>query len=764
MLFGGEALGVSPVARAAGRSGTTAQAVQASAARQSAMSGPAAELELIPQPREVRQTGGAAFRVTRHTRIVVENDFRRDPEGAQALQDEIARWTGWKLRIEFADHLPGGSDFIYIGDATKDRRLSEALGTSGLTMQQGFSPQGYAILAARRSILVGGASEQGAFYGAQTLRQLLRPLGEEAAQDFGNGGAGRSTEGVGNPDPKKSLKGQSGTTRASANSSVSGLQCPELAIRDWPAMKWRGASIDISRGPVPTLAFMEKQVRVLAGYKLNLYALYMEDVFTVKGNELFAPPDALSPEEITELVDYAKKYYVTVLPELETFGHLHKILRYDLYSDLAETPHGAVLTPTEPGTYDLLGKLIAQMAPLFPGPFFHIGADETGELGRGKTKQLIAKEGLGAVYLAHIAKLDSMLQPYHKQTMFWADIAENFPQLLPTLPKDLIPVIWTYDVKPSYDGDLQPFKNAGLQIFVSPGIHNWSKVYPDFNAGFMNIRNLTRDGQAYQAMGMLNTEWKDLGEDLGGMDWPGLVFGAACGWQQGQSSVKQFEDSYDWAFYRNPDHTFEDILTKLAATNTLLDGVKMEATNVSYFWASPFSKLGAEEASMAAPVVQQLRVDAEQAWESLLDNGAKARLHASTLPDLIFAAQRLDTLGMKFEYTQDINQLYWNAYMDMANRRQVVHDLAGISSVNGRMEDLREKVMQLRTMYTERWPAEYRSAWLGDVLVRYDRLAGAVQDEINRMGQIRDEFSREGILPPPEDAGFFSKPQAGSTP
>lgn|GEM_PF-185285 len=800
ILWGG--IGGSPEGRAAAGRPAETQTAQAPAGPQNGASGLAAQLDLIPQPREVKQTGNAAFSVTRRTKIVIDKSLGRDFAGAPMLQGEIARWTGWKLRIEFADHLPGGSDFIYIGNATTDRRLRDALGTNGLALPQGFSSQGYAILAERRRILIGGASERGAFYGVQTLRQLLRPSeptsGKSTADSSSDAGGTflgmtkmtNTKEGVSRgtkqqqtlaharlisaamregyralPERMRREERTSGVDSGAAQSLyVSELQCPAVAIRDWPAMKWRGASIDISRGPVPTLAFMKKQIRVLAGYKLNLYALYMEDVFTVKGNELFAPPDALTPEEITQLVDYAKKYYVTIVPELETFGHLHNILRYDLYSDLAETPHGAVLTPTEPGTYDLLGKLISQMAPLFPGPFFHIGADETFELGQGKTKELIAKEGLGPVYLAHIAKLNSMLQPYHKQTMFWADIAEKFPQLLPTLPKDVIPVIWTYGVKPSYHADLQPFQNAGLQIFVSPGIDNWRKVYPDFNAGFMNIRNLTRDGQAYHAMGQLNTEWKDRGEELGGMDWPGLVFGAACAWQEGESSVKQFEDSYDWAFYRNEDHTFEDILNNLAATNTLLDGVKMDATHVSYFWASPFSKLGVEEAQMAAPVVQQFRIDAEQAWESLLDHSAKARLHASTLPDLIFAAQRLDTLGMKFEYTQEMNRLYWNAYMDMANRQQVENDLIGISSTNGRMEDLREKVMQLRAMYTERWRTENRSAWLGDVLVRYDALAGTVQNEITRMTEIQNEFSSEGILPPPESAGFFAQPRQSGGP
>ncbi|HET9803685.1 MAG TPA: family 20 glycosylhydrolase, partial [Candidatus Acidoferrum sp.] len=704
----------------------------------------AAQLQLVPQPREVvKLTGSEPFRVTRKTKIVVAKKFGRDFAGAQMLVEEIARWTGWKLKVEDAERMPGGSDFIYIGNAMEDSKLREALGTSGLAMQNGFDAQGYAILAERQRILVGGASEQGAFYGVQTLRQLLRAArangakakagssptsaANTAAAGFGmtakvesganeaarlvnaatyDSTAGAKTaplrlaslrqSGVEPPHSKEAgssptsaanttaagfgmteknknaqnaapgesrllevamttrktqrgilrsadgaslrMTGQEKTAARNAGSSsstsdyVSELECPAVTIRDWPAMKWRGASVDISRGPIPTLEFMEKQVRTLAAYKLNLYGLYMEDVFTVKGNGIFAPPNALTPEEITQLVEYAKKYYVTVMPELETFGHLHNVLRYDAYSDLAETPHGAVLTPTLPGSYDFIGKLIAQMAPLFPGPFFHIGADETNELGQGKTKDLIAQQGLGQVYLAHIAKLDAMLKPYGKQTMFWADIAEKFPALLPTLPKDLIAVVWTYalknDVKPDYNARLDPFKNAGLPILVSPGIGNWRKVYPDFNAAFMNIRNTTRDGQKYGAIGQLNTEWKDRGEELGGMDWPGLLFGAACAWQTGESSVEQFMDSYDWAFYRNMDHTFEGALNKLAGTNTLMHGVQLDGTHVDYFWVNPFSKLGANEAEKTAPVVHELRVDAEQAWESLLDNRAKARMNA----------------------------------------------------------------------------------------------------------------------------------------
>src|SRR5579859_2831674 len=809
-----------------------------------------ADLNLLPRPREVKQGGGPAFKVTRRTRIVVSGGLGgRDFEGAQMLEDEIEQWTGWELKISGAREMPGGSDVIYIGDATKDSKLRGALEKQGMSMQTGFDEQGYEISADAHRILVGGASAEGAFNGVQTLRQLLRPSNssdgssakEKAEADssesrrMSSGPLGMTTgnhgeaEGsakekaeadsssrlllgmtdeedgeVENGNNGGSAGGAKETTKADSSSrlllgmtdeddgeaesgarfvtvalrgSLTGVEnksaksardveliCPAVAIRDWPAMKWRGVSIDISRGPIPTLKFMENQIRVLAGFKLNMYALYMEDVFTVPGNQIFAPPDALTPDEIRELVNYAQKYYVTVVPELETYGHLHNVLRYDVYSQLAEVPHGSVLTPTQPGSYDLLGKMIAAMAPIFKGPFFHIGADETVELGRGQTKDLVAEKGLGQVYLDHITKLDEMLKPYHKQTMFWADIAEHFPELLPTLPKDLIAVIWTYGNKDSYDERLAPFRNAGLRIFVSPGITNWRRVYPDFDGAYLNIRNLTRDGQKFGALGMLNTDWKDWGGPLNGMDWPGFVFGAACAWQPGESSIDEFRDSYDWAFYRNTDHLFENILDKLADTNSMLDGVKLNGTYTSYFWADPFSQAGADYATAAGPVLHDMRVEAEQAWESLLENRGKARANADTMDDLIFAARRLDFFGMKLQYTTEMSYAYWDAFMNMSDRRRVERDLQTLSSTNGDLQDLREGLTGLRDEYAKRWRAENREYWLGNVTIRYNTMASAVQEKINEVNVLEDNYSRLGQLPTPESVEFFARPAPETNP
>src|SRR3972149_4397075 len=103
----------------------------------------------------------------------------------------------------------------------------------------------------------------------------------------------------------------------------------------------------------------------------------MENIFDTQSEPLIPPAEGkLTVAEIQELVSYAGRYHVTVMPEQQAFGHLHHVLKYERYSELAETPHGHVLAPGQEKSYALIAKLYAEFAPLFPGPLFHIGSDE----------------------------------------------------------------------------------------------------------------------------------------------------------------------------------------------------------------------------------------------------------------------------------------------------------------------------------------------------------------------------------------------------
>jgi hexosaminidase len=154
-------------------------------------------------------------------------------------------------------------------------------------------------------------------------------------------------------------------------------------IRDWPAMKYRGLDDDMSRGPITTLEFQKRMIRTIASYKINLYSPYFEHTQQYVSNPLMAPPGSITAEEAIELVAYAKLYHITIIPEQEAFGHLHNSMVWEQYQPLVETPHGAVLAPGQPGSVDLIKQMFTELATIYPGPFLHIGADETVDLGLG---------------------------------------------------------------------------------------------------------------------------------------------------------------------------------------------------------------------------------------------------------------------------------------------------------------------------------------------------------------------------------------------
>jgi hexosaminidase len=682
--------------------------------------GPENQLKLIPEPKEVRLQEGS-FRVRPTTRILVEFGHQaEDSIAAETLAAEIHDQSGLKLSItgtkaESKQAESKQERGAIVLARLQDRNVREFLESKGLKADS-IGDQGYLLFSDNSHLIVAANTGQGLFYGVQTLRQLLRAEGRS-------------------------------------------LVCPAVAIRDWPSMKWRGVQDDISRGPIPTEDFMKRQIRTLAAYKVNLFALYMEHVFDFASQPLLAPKEAaLTPQEVNALVDYAKSLYVTILPEQQTFGHLHHMLKYEIYSDVAERPHGHVLTPTREQSYDIIKAMYADLVPLFPGPFLHVGGDETFELGHGQTAARAGEVGLGRVYLEHMQKVSGILQPYHKQLMFWGDIALKYPQLLGILPRDMIAVPWDYDAKESFDSIIKPYRDAGLRVVVAPGAQTWNQLWPNLDTGYLNIRNFVRDGQKLGAMGMLNTTWNDDGESIYGMAWPALVFGAAAGWQAGESNIDQFKNAYDWAFYRNGDTTFRDALENLDRGHQALAKIKVDTETDDLFWIDPFTPEGARMMQKLAAAAPEMRVGAEHALESLYRNRTKAHANQDTLADMTLGAWRWDALGMKAEFTQEIDKFYWDAFQNQTDADRVGNDLEEITAINARLEDLRDATTRLSQMYREAWLREYSPFWLDNVLVRYDGLAREFQKKIVAVRQARRQYDATKTLTQPQELGFYWQP------
>lgn len=653
-------------------------------------------ISIIPQPREV-SANGERFPLERAHIVLADS---------RSVED---RFAATDFGEEFNLRVRGGRDrkAILIG-LIGAHAIQRALKDRNVEAPPNLNEEGYVLHASKDGVVVAGASTAGTFYGLQTLKQLVRGEGRDAY--------------------------------------VQGVH-----IVDWPAMRWRGVSDDVSRGPVPTVAYIKRQLRTFAAYKLNLHSFYMEHAFSSTAHPLIGPEGgSLTPAEIRELVAYAKSYHIELVPEQQTFGHLHKALKIEKYNPLAETPYGDVLSPQQEGSYKLVADWYRELNDLFPSQFFHIGADETFELGQGQSREASRARGVGAVYFEHLNRVRELLKPYNRKLIFWGDIALNHPDLIGSISKDLLVANWDYAPRESYDSRIDPFKNAGLQQFVCPGVWGWNQIFPNVDASSKNIINFVRDGQTAGALGMINTTWDDDGETLFEMGWYGIVLGAAASWQTGIVDQNKFDADFDWAFFRSEGDEFVKAIHALGSVNATL-GIR---TSNDLFWRDPFTTAFQNDARANGEKIREMRLSVEKALESLLRNRERARRNASMVPAMILAAQRLDHLGRRAQTVEKLSREYWDAYLNLGDRARVRRLRRYASPIYNQLREMTEELAELRAGYREQWLAENRAYWLDSVLARYDHAMAGWLEKSREVGEVLRNYETTSTLPNPEEFGL----------
>ncbi|HEY5381068.1 MAG TPA: family 20 glycosylhydrolase [Acidobacteriaceae bacterium] len=689
---------------------------------------PPSPLHLIPMPNEV--TFKADLPVTGVT-IECPNCGSEDQFAADDLRDTLA-----------SRGVPAGHGL---------RIVLQRLGQHpDASFTDAMRPEGYTVSYADGTLTLTGATASGVFYAAQTAKQMI----------------------------ERQLNGS--------------FVLHAADIRDSPAMKYRGLSDDLSRGPVDTLAFQEKIVRTLAAYKDNLYSPYFENTQQYASNPLPAPPGgSISAADARALVAYAAKYHVMVVPDQEAFGHLRHMLVYEEYQPLAETPHGAVLAPGQPGSLQVINQMFTELAALYPSPFLHIGADETFDLGVGQTKAAVESQGLGPVYLNFMQQIDTTLRPLNRRLLFWGDIAEKSPDLLKAIPdsfkRDMIAISWHYS--PSTTGFtkyLDYFKSAGFETWVAPGINNWSRVYPNYNMGLENIQEFTRDGQAMGADGQLNTIWYDDGEALAANNWYGILFGCAAAWQQGESSIPQFQANFGPVFHDDMTGKLNLAQQELMAAHDVLKyDAQVGDGSDGLFWIDPWSKDGQQYAQKIRPYTHELRLHAERALDLIAQARAAYPAAASTpiaysptnkLPSnptslretnaidaLELGARRFDFIGLKFQLADEMAEGYARAQADALStdrktHSQVNRELSDINGVNGRIQDIKDGYSLLRDLYSQLWLRTNRPYALRPVLEHYDSTIGLWLTRIDKVRSAQRQWADSRILPNAADFDIPAPP------
>lgn len=272
------------------------------------------------------------------------------------------------------------------------------------------------------------------------------------------------------------------------SSSKDGYYFPELTISDKPRFAWRGIMLDVARHFMP-MDVVLRNLDAMAAVKLNVLHLHLSDDQGFRFESTNFPQltslgsDGLfyTREDLKKIIDYADQRGIRVIPEIDVPGHATAILV--AYPELGSKDTTYVLQrnsgifdptldPSEDEVYRFLETLFAELAAIFPDPFFHIGGDEN--LGKHwdsnpGIQQFMSAKGLATNHELQAyfnIRLQKILEEYGKRTMGWEEI------MTPDMPRTALIHSW----KGEWEGvpakkSLYQAAKAGYETILSNGYY-----------------------------------------------------------------------------------------------------------------------------------------------------------------------------------------------------------------------------------------------------------------------------------------------------
>ena len=398
---------------------------------------PVEELSIIPVPLKAELQGGS-FVVNENTQLWIEA-----PEADKCqLQDYLAASP---LKLAVAAEAPTSNAIVL-------KQVEELPGVA--------SAEGYVLTSTKKGVEVQAKTGAGLFYGVQTLLQM-------------------ATEG---------------------NKVAFGT------ITDEPRFEYRGMMLDVSRHFFG-LDFVKKQIDAMAYYKLNRLHIHLTDAagwrieikkyprltnfaawrtgkdwkewwngdrkYVEEGSE-GAVGGYFTQDQCREIVEYAKKHYITVIPEIEMPSHSEEVLT--AYPELSCThvPYKqADFCVGNEKTFEFLENVLLEVMEIFPSEYIHVGGDEASKQS-WKTCPLcqarMKKEGLKDVdelqsYL--IERMEKFLNKHGRNLLGWDEILEG------GLAPNATVMSWR-----GVEGGLKAIE-GGHRAIMSPGGYCYFDSYQD---------------------------------------------------------------------------------------------------------------------------------------------------------------------------------------------------------------------------------------------------------------------------------------------
>lgn len=317
-------------------------------------------------------------------------------------------------------------------------------------------------------------------------------------------------------------------------------------IKDKPDLEVRGLMLDISRAKVLNVSSIKKIIDLVAELKYNHLELYVEGFSYEYKNikEALADKNYLTQEEYLEVEKYAIEKYIDFVPNQNGFGHMSDWLALDKFKELAECPDGfeiwgskrppSTLDPTNPKSFELVKQMYEEMIPFTKSKYFNMNFDEPYELGHGKSKQECLKTSTEDVYIEYLEKLANVVRKYNKTPMVWGDVLVKHPDKISKLSKDIVFIDWGYNKAYDFVNHAKMLEELKVKYLLAPGTSTWSSITGRFIDMKETIENSTYASKKYHGLGILLTDWGDMGHlQYLPSSYLGFIYGAMLSWSSG---------------------------------------------------------------------------------------------------------------------------------------------------------------------------------------------------------------------------------------
>ncbi|MFF8369028.1 glycoside hydrolase family 20 protein [Streptomyces lydicus] len=286
--------------------------------------------QVVPAVRDFRRASGPGWRPSKGARVVV-------PAGQlSSVADEA----------QLMAHELGGLPVVYGGVPVQPGDIEVKLSGKGGSAAnnvpvQGTADEAYTLTARGTRLTLTAPTDAGIFYGTRTVKQAVHAAG--------------------------------------------GL--PEGTIEDRPDRPQRGMSLDNARKPF-TQQWIEARLHEIADLKLNQFQLHFSDDqgFRIQSDTHpeVVSADHLTKAQVRQILKLAQSLHISVVPELDSPGHLGAVLAH--HQDLLLHRASGSVVPgaidiSNPKAAPLIDSLLKEMSELFTNPkgapaYWHLGGDE----------------------------------------------------------------------------------------------------------------------------------------------------------------------------------------------------------------------------------------------------------------------------------------------------------------------------------------------------------------------------------------------------